>query len=241
MDIPTGVSTKSIDIDEWDACSGLAEGEDYHDWEARVFGPVRAGYAGLDLAVVTDLTALVFLAMDEERGVWQAMCRFFCPKDGILERAKRDGVPYGDWERDGYLIATEGPTTDYDFVETEILELAGHHVVGQIGYDAYNATQLATHLLDEGISMIAISQGYPGLAPPWRELQKAILERTIEHGGHPVLRWMAGNVETETDPQGNEKPSKRHSSERIDGMVALDMAIGRWMAFGEAPATWSAA
>lgn len=250
MNVPTAVSTRSIDIDEWDACSGLLPDEDYLDWEDRVFGlAARSGYGGLDLASVRDLTAFVFIArteeVDEETGEtterYQALCRFFCPEDGIAERSKRDNVPYADWVRDGYLIATPGNVTDYDFVEAEILGLADRHTIGEIGFDRWNATQLATDLLAEGAAMIAVSQTHAGLAPAWRELGKAILERTIEHGGHPVLRWMAGNVEVETDPAGNEKPSKRHSKERIDGMVALDMALGRWIAHGEAPGVWSAA
>jgi phage terminase large subunit-like protein len=241
MNIPTGVSTRALSIEEWDACAGLLADEDYHEWEARVFAEARAGYGGLDLASVRDLTALLFVVRDEETGHYQAMCRFYCPEDGIRERSRRDAVPYDDWVRDGYLIATPGNVTDYDYVEADILSLAETHTIGEIGFDRWNATQLATDLIAEGASMAAVSQTHAGLAPGWRELTKLILERNIEHGGHPILRWMAGNVEVETDPAGNEKPSKRHSAERIDGMVALDMAIGRWMAYGEAPTVWSAA
>lgn len=241
MNIPTGVSTRAIDIDEWDACAGLVDDEDYFEWEERVFGEPRAGYGGLDLASVLDLTAFAFLVRDEERETYQVLMRFYCPEDGIEERSRRDGVPYADWVRDGYLIATPGNVTDYDFVEADFLELGERHTIGETGFDRWNATQLATDLMAEGAGMIAIAQTHSGLAPAWRELTKAILERKIEHGGHPILRWMAGNVEVETDPAGNEKPSKRHSAERIDGMIALDMALGRWMAHGEAPVIWSAA
>jgi phage terminase large subunit-like protein len=189
---------------------------------------------------VQDLTALVFVAQDDE-GVYESLCRFYCPEDGIEARSKRDGVPYADWARDGYLVPTPGNVTDYDFIERDILELADTHALGEVGFDRWNATQLATDLMAEGARMIAVSQTHVGLAPAWRELMKAVLERKYRHGGHPILRWMAGNVETVTDPAGNEKPSKAHSSERIDGMVALDMAIGRWMANGQAPGVWSAA
>lgn len=240
MNVPTGVTTRALDIDEWDACAGLADGEDYHDFEARIFKGGRSGYGGLDLASVMDLTAFLFLARTDE-GTYQLLARFYCPEEGIHERSKRDGVPYADWVRDGYLVATPGNVTDYDYIEHDILALGEAHTIGEIGYDRWNATQLATNLMAEGAAMMAISQTHAGLAPAWRELTKLILERQIEHGGHPILRWMAGNVETETDPAGNEKPSKRHSTERIDGMVALDMALGRWMAHGEAPSVWSAA
>ena len=228
MNIPTTVGTRALDIDEWDANSGLDEGEDYHAWEARTFADTRLGFAGLDLASVRDLTALLFVARDED-GVYDVLCRFWCPEEGITARARRDGVPYEDWVRDGYLIATPGGVTDYDFVKTEAIALADKHEIREVGYDRWNATQLATDLSGEGATMVAISQNHSGLTPGWRELEKAVLERKIRHGGHPILRWMAGNAEVELDSSGNAKPSKRLSSERIDGIVALDMAIGRWI------------
>jgi phage terminase large subunit-like protein len=228
MNVPTGVATRAIDIDEWDRNSGLEEGEDYHAWEARVFADRRTLYAGLDLASVRDLTADIFVARDAE-GYYDVLCRFFCPEEGIEHRSKVDGVPYADWVRDGYLIATPGNVTDYDFIKAENRDLADRHEILETGYDRWNATQLATDLQAEGAKLIVIPQTSAGLAPGWRELEKAILEHKLRHGGHPILRWMAGNVEVETDAAGNQKPSKRLSSERIDGMVALDMAVGRWM------------
>ena len=128
---------------------------------------------------------------------------------------------------------TPGNVTDYDFIKAENRKLADRHEILETGYDRWNATQLATDLQAEGAKLIAIPQTSAGLAPGWRELEKAILEHKIRHGGHPILRWMAGNVEVETDAAGNQKPSKRLSSERIDGMVALDMAVGRWMVHAE--------
>ncbi len=228
MNVPTGVATRAIDIDEWDLCSGLEDGEDYHAWEARTFGESRTGYGGLDLASVRDLTALLFVSRADD-GAYDVLCRFWCPEDGVLERSKRDGVPYADWVRDGYLIATPGNVTDYDYVKAEARTLADTHELKETGYDRWNATQLATDLQSDGATLVAVPQTYAGLAPGWREIEKAILEHKLRHGGHPILRWMAGNVEVETDAAGNQRPSKARSSERIDGMVALDMAVGRWI------------
>jgi phage terminase large subunit-like protein len=97
-----------------------------------------------------------------------------------------------------------------------------------------------SNLSNDGATMVAISQTHAGLSSGWREMEKAILDHKIRHGGNPILRWMAGNVEVETDSAGNQKPSKRHSSERIDGIVGTVMAIGRWVSEGE-PAVWTAA
>lgn len=238
MNVPTPQSTRAIDIDEWDANSGLLEGEDYLAWEERTFATPRAGSAGLDLASVRDLTALEFLT-EAPDGAIDILSRFYCPEEGIVERSKRDGVPYADWVRDGYLIATPGNVTDYNWIKRDVLELAVKHELWEIGFDRWNATQLATDLTQEGATMFAIPQTHAGLAPAWRELEKRMLERKLRHGGHPILRWMAGNVEVETDASGAQKPSKRLSNERIDGMVALDMGMNRLMThIAEAPSVY---
>lgn len=228
MNVPTAVSTRAISIAEWDANGAAPEIPDG-----------AAVYAGLDLASVKDLTAFLLLHRDEA-GIYHVLPRFFCPAEGIEERSRIDGVPYADWVRDGFLTATEGNVTDYEFVRAQILADAERYFIAEIAYDTWNALQLATELGSEGANMIAIRQTHAGLGPSWRELEKIILDHNLRHGGHPVLRWMAGNVEVETDAAGNQKPSKARSTERIDGMVALTMAVGRWVANG-APAVWSAA
>jgi len=98
-----------------------------------------------------------------------------------------------------------------------------------VGYDSWNMGGLESELTQDGMTILKISQTWSGLAPGWHELERLVLEHRLRHGGHPVLRWMAGNVETETNPEGYQRPSKGKSTERIDGMVALDMALTRLM------------
>lgn len=240
MNIPTAVSTKAIDIDAWDRWVD-ADGTEHLQSEYLPDPAPGAGcYGGLDLASVKDLTALVLLFLAED-GLYDALCWFWCPEDGIVERSRKDGVPYQDWVRDGFLTPTPGSVTDYAFVKSKILELAEAFSLGEVGYDKWNATQMAVELVQDGAAMIAIPQTHAGLGPAWRELEKLVIEGKLRHGGNPILRWMAGNVEVETDSSGNQKPSKVHSVERIDGIVAADMALGRWMANGGAPSIWSAA
>lgn len=228
MNIPTGVATAAIDLDEWDKNS------------AEPIIPAGAFvYGGLDLASVKDLTALILIHRDAD-GFYNLECFFWCPEEGIEQRSRNDGVPYADWARDGFLIATPGNVTDYSYVEKQLQDSAEERAIAEVGYDRWNATQLVTNLTADGATMIPISQTHAGLAAGWRELEKAVLEHKIRHGGNPVLRWMAGNVQVETDSAGNQKPSKAHSSERIDGMVGATMAVGRWVAAGE-PAVWTAA
>jgi phage terminase large subunit-like protein len=70
------------------------------------------------------------------------------------------------------------------------------------------------------------------MSPPTKELMKLTLEEKIAHGGHPVLRWMMENIFIRTDPAGNIKPDKEKSTERIDGAVALIMALDRAICCG---------
>lgn len=231
MDLPTAATTRAIDIDEWDA-NEPDPASDFDAYVERFEGRVADGqsaYAGLDLASIRDLTALllVFRAAD---GSYDVLCRFWCPEEGIDARSRIDGVPYRQWADAGWLIATPGNVTDYSFVRAEASHLARRYAIEELGFDRWNATQLVTELMDDGANCVPIPQTYVGLGPAWRELEKVILDHKLRHGGHPILRWMAGNVETETDALGNQKPSKPKSSERIDGIVALDMALSRWIA-----------
>lgn len=228
MNVPTSASTRAIDLDEWDQCA-----------EEPVIPAGATVYGGLDLASVKDLTALIDVHRDAE-GWYNVICRFWCPEEGVEQRSRADGVPYADWVRDGFLVPTPGNVTDYTFVEAEAKVLAETYNAADIGYDRWNASQLVTNLVADGATMVAISQTHAGLSAGWRELEKAVLEHKVRHGGNPILRWMAGNVEVETDAAGNQKPSKAHSSERIDGMIGLTMAVGRWVANGEV-GVWTAA
>lgn len=249
MNVPTNVGTQAIDIELWDRWvdeAGIDRPQEPID-----LPPAGSGcHGGLDLASVHDLTALVLWfdavdVVDGEKvyhpGWYDVHCWFWCPEEGIERRSRRDGVPYADWARDEFLIPTPGEITDYSYIRDTIVELAEKYAMGDIGYDRWNATQLASELLQEGASMVAITQTHAGLGPGWREFEKLVLEGRIRHGGNPILRWMAGNVMVETDRQGNQKPSKKMSNERIDGIVAADMALTRWIANGGAPAVWTAA
>ena len=97
----------------------------------------------------------------------------------------------------------------------------------EIAYDRYNATQIILNLQDEGLTMIPFGQGFKDMSPPTKELMKLVFEERIAHGGHPVLRWMMDNIFIRRDPAGNIKPDKEKSTEKIDGAVAMIMALDR--------------
>jgi phage terminase large subunit-like protein len=196
MNVPTQQAVKALDINEWDNCSGRPDGEDYEDWIERVIPKGAVGYGGLDLASVRDLTALIIPFRDSD-GFVDVLCRFWCPEDGIAERSRIDGVPYADWARDGWLIATPGNVTDYSYVRRELTGryldgdriahdpdcLADRYEIAELGYDRWNATQLATEFTEDGATCIQIPQTYAGLGPGWRELERLILDGKLRHGG----------------------------------------------------------
>ena len=165
------------------------------------------------------------------------MCcrRYFVPEENLRKRAERDRVPYDLWTRQGFIEATPGNVVDYGAIEQRILADSALFQVKEIAYDPWNATHIALRLQDEGATMVEFRQGFRSMAAPTRELEKLIVSRKLAHGGNPVTRWMAANVAVAQDPAGNLKPAKDKSTERIDGIVALIMAIGRAMVAQEEP------
>lgn len=188
-------------------------------------------YAGLDLSTTTDITA--FVLAFAQNGKVSLKPYFFVPKDGIKQRAKRDRVPYDEWVKQGHIIATDGNVIDYDVIRAKINELAQTYNIQEIAIDRWNATQIATQLAGDGFEVVGFGQGYASLSAPTKEFERLLLARELQHGNNPVLNWMASNVAVELDAAGNIKPSKKKSTERIDGIVAAIMAIGRMIIHDE--------
>lgn len=186
----------------------------------------RTCYAGLDLASTKDVTAFVLVFPDEDGG-YDVLPFFWVPDGTMAERVRRDRVPYDQWSADGQLFTTAGDVCDYDTIREFIRELAEEFDIREIAYDRWGATQLVTQLQADGAACVPTGQGFASLSAPSKELEKLVVSGSLRHGGHPVLRWMAGNVAVEQDAAGNLKPSKKKSTERIDGIVALVMALDR--------------
>jgi phage terminase large subunit-like protein len=135
-------------------------------------------------------------------------------------------VPYQEWATAGLITATPGSVIDYEYVRNTLLAWAADFDLKTIGFDPWNATDLLTRLQEQdGLTCVAVRQGFASLSAPSKALEAAILSKTLRHNGHPVLRWCIGNVAIELDAAGNIKPSKKASTERIDGVIALVMAI----------------
>lgn len=234
LNVPTQQSAKAIDMAVWDANDGRLEDETYDEFLERVMPEGTRVFGGIDLASVQDLTAVIDVSEPDEEEYVSVSARFYCPEEGIERRSRHDGVPYADWVRDGYLVATPGNVTDYDVVREDRRATAERWQIEETGYDRWNATQLMTQLGQDGATVVPVPQTHAGLGPGWNELERLLLKGRLRHGGHPVLRWMAENVEVETDAAGNQKPSKSKSSERIDGIVGLNMAVSRLIVYAAA-------
>lgn len=188
----------------------------------------RDCYAGLDLSSTGDITALVliFPPRDEEEK-YVLLPYFWIPEETIPRRVKANSVPYDSWEKQGYIMSTEGNVIHYDFIEKFIMDLSEKYHILEIAVDRWNATQMIQNLEGEGFTIIPFGQGFSSMSAPTKEFYRLLMEGRIIHGGNPVLRWMAGNVVIDTDPAGNIKVTKAKSKEKIDGIVAAIMALDR--------------
>ena len=188
----------------------------------------RDCYAGLDLSSTGDITALVLIfppRNEDEKYV--LLPYFWIPEETIPRRVKANSVPYDIWEKQGYIMSTEGNVIHYDFIEKFIMDLSEKYHILEIAVDRWNATQMIQNLEGEGFTIVPFGQGFSSMSAPTKEFYRLLMEGRIIHGGNPVLRWMAGNVVIDTDPAGNIKVTKAKSKEKIDGIVAAIMALDR--------------
>ena len=220
LNIRTEQADRWIQLEKWDAC-----GEAVNEVELRG----QACYGGLDLASTTDIAALVLDFPITEDGVVSHVLLpyFWVPGDNAIVREKRDKVPYLQWAREGHIEMTPGNVIDYGYIRKKINELAEEYDIQMIAADPWNATQTIQDLEADGINVFSHRQGFASMNEPSKAFEKLVLSGQLRHGGNPVLRWMASNVAVDTDPADNIKPSKKRSTERIDGIPAAIMAIGR--------------
>ena len=219
-------SIRWMPMEKWDVCGTEVDAEEL---EGRVC------YGGLDLSSTTDITAfvLVFPPRDETEK-YIIMPHFWIPEDNMDLRVNRDHVPYDVWHRQGFLETTEGNVVHYGYIERFIEDLGTRYNIREIAFDRWGAVQMSQNLEGMGFTVVPFGQGFKDMSPPTKELMKLTLEKKLEHGGHPVLRWMMDNIFIRTDPAGNIKPDKEKSTEKIDGAVATIMALDRAIRNGNA-------
>lgn len=212
---------------EWVACRG--------ERGLELAEPI---YLALDLSATTDLCALVGVsANDGDR----TACWFWKPAELLDEHERRDRVPYRGWAAEGHLNAAPGKTVDYGYVAQEIARLRGDYEVLGMAYDRWHIAQFrkeATGIgldtwedgkdepLAGGLRIVPFGQGFKEMGPAVVALEQSVLQRRLSHGGHPILTWCISNAVAVSDPSGWRKLDKSKARFRIDGAVALAMALG---------------
>lgn len=198
-------------------------------------------FGGLDLSKNRDITALaLFFPPIEENGKFHALFRFWCPEENARERNRLDGIPYLQWARDGWIDTTPGDLIDTDYIANAIREAKMKYGLHSVAYDRYRATELVKDLNQEfghhsetqtNEWMEPFTQTTLHMTAPLQEIEQLLLKRRLNHGRNPVIEWMNRNVVIYMDGNGNFKLDKRASKEKIDGMVALAMAVGQYMTY----------
>lgn len=223
----TKQDTRFITLTSWDANAGMTPPLE------QLAG--RVAYGGLDLGSVSDMTALAWLFPREDKG-YDCLFRVWVPEAQMEDLNRRTAGEASVWVKAGWLHTTPGNVTDYAYVRKVILEDAERFKVQSIGFDPWNATQLAIDLGDDGLQMVKVRQGFATLSSPLKELQRLLLvgsakgaQPMVQHGGNPLVRWMVDNLAVARDPSGNVKPDKAKAADKIDGVAALVTALAESM------------
>jgi phage terminase large subunit-like protein len=239
LGIRTKQSTRYLEVDQWDVNASIVD-------VSRLKG--RECYGGLDLGSTSDLCALawVFPAVD---GGFDVFMRHWAPEDSIEALDGRTANAASTWVQRGWLTTTPGNVTDYDFIEAQIKRDRDEFLVKECAYDRWNAQQIINNLVSDGAPMITMGQGFASMSAPTKDLQRLIkvgarvdeagvpVKPLIRHGGNPLLRWEIDNFAVRMDPAGNVKPDKENAGDKIDGVVALIMALARATAARDAVPT----
>jgi len=178
-------------------------------------------FGGLDLSSTTDITA--WCVGEKLSDGYRCDWRFYIPEERARLLEDRDRVPYSTWIHQGYVTATPGKVIDYSFVERDIVADCRRFEVLRVGYDPWNAEPTRQRLEGEGIECVSLRQGYATLTAPSKELERCVINGTLDHGNNPVMEWMVSNVEVQTDINGNIRPVRpEHNagSKKIDGVMA---------------------
>lgn len=207
-----------ISVSEWKKCASGYDGFQAACMQGEV-------YAGLDLSARNDLTAFVVVARDAQ-GIWHSYAEFWTPAATLLDRAKQDRAPYDVWVRDGYLTALAGATVDYADVAERIIQLCDDFGIKTIAYDRWRMDVFKKALGGANLPLVEWGQGFKDATVGIEALEEAVLNDRFRHNNNPVQNMCVHNARVLTDPAGNRKFEKAKSTGRIDGIVALSMAMG---------------
>jgi hypothetical protein len=209
--------TAWMDMRAWDACADASL-----DLDTFAGQPC---WVGLDLASKTDIAALILLfAHPEIADAFVVFGKYYLPEDTVSSSANSQ---YSGWMRTGRLTVTPGNVIDFSWIEADLMDFASRFEIQSVAFDPFQATQLSTRMMAEGLPMIEVRPTVLNFSEPMKTLEALVLQRKLAHDGDPVLGWMASNVVAHLDAKDNIYPRKERAENKIDGIVALIMALSR--------------
>jgi phage terminase large subunit-like protein len=209
--------TAWMDMRAWDACADTGL-----DLDAFAGQPC---WIGLDLASKTDIAALVLLfAHPDISDAFVVFGKYYLPEDTVANSANSQ---YSGWMRTGRLTVTPGNVIDFSWIEADLIDFASRFEIQSVAFDPFQATQLSTRMMAEGLPMIEVRPTVLNFSEPMKTLEALVLQKKLAHDGDPVLGWMASNVVAHLDAKDNIYPRKERAENKIDGIVALIMALSR--------------
>ncbi|MCL6455734.1 MAG: hypothetical protein I4O36_02880 [Ralstonia pickettii] len=167
---------------------------------------------------------MLLFAHPEIEGGFAVFGRYYLPEDTVMATANSQ---YAGWMRNGRLTVTPGNVIDFGWIEADLIEMSSRFQVQGMAFDPFQATQLSTRMLAEGLPMIEVRPTVLNFSEPMKALEALVLQRRLIHDGDPVLGWMASNVVAHLDAKDNIYPRKERPENKIDGIVALIMSLSR--------------
>ena len=237
MQLPSAVNNvKTKHLNEW--VNADSSWMDMRAWD-RCANPslTLAAYAGqpcwigLDLASKVDIAALVLVFTHLEiDGAYAVFGRYYLPEDTVHANGNSQ---YQGWMSAGRVTVTPGNVIDFGWIEADLIDFVSRHSVQAVAFDPFQATQLSTRMMSEGMPMIEVRPTVLNFSEPMKTLEALVLQGKLIHDGDPVLGWMASNVVAHLDAKDNIYPRKERPENKIDGIVALIMAISRAITPGQ--------
>ena len=237
MQLPSAVNNfKTKHLNEW--VSADKSWMDMRAWDAGMNPDLELDqflgqtcWIGLDLASKTDIAALVMLFQHPDTpDAFVVFGKYYLPEDTVQAAGNSQ---YQGWSHTGRLSVTPGNVIDFIWIEADLLELASKFSIEAVAFDPFQATQLSTRMLAEGLPMIEVRPTVLNFSEPMKTLEALVLQKKLVHDGDPVLAWMASNVVAHMDVKDNIYPRKERAENKIDGIVALIMALSRAIKPGE--------
>ena len=213
--------TAWMDMRAWEACADRTLDAEHFTGEPA--------WVALDLASKVDIAAKVSLHVREIEGKQHFFCfgQYYLPRETV---DRGENSQYQGWESMGLLTVTDGAVIDFGVIEEDLLTDCSRFEVREVPYDPFQATQLSTRMAAQGVPMVEMRPTVLNFSEPMKQLEALVLQGRLHHNGDPVLTWMMSNVVAHMDAKDNIYPRKERPENKIDGVVALIMAIGRALA-----------